>query len=67
MSELTASDILALNKNRDDNFLGGNGAGFIVLILFFLTMGGGFGGWGNNGSLTRQIFTKQSHQNQLKI
>ena len=69
MSELTASDILALNKDRDDNFLGGNGAGFIVLILFFLTMGGGFGGWGNNGSLTRadlhEAIASESTQNMI--
>ena len=44
-----------MTRNNDGLF-GGNGTGFIILILFFLTMGGGFGGWGNSGlqgSLTR--------------
>lgn len=47
---------MALNRDNDGIF-GGNGAGFIILILFFLTMGGGYG-WGNGnasmqGALTR--------------
>lgn len=47
---LTAGDILALTKDKDDNnFLEGNG---ILIILFFLILLGGFGGngfGGNNG------------------
>ena len=52
MSELTASDVLAMTRNNDNGIFGGNGASWlIILILFFLT-GGGFG-LGNNTALTR--------------
>lgn len=41
------ADVAAMMNNRDDGFLNGNG---ILIILFFLIFGGGFGGgWGNWG------------------
>lgn len=53
MSELTASDVLAMTRGKD-GFLEGNG--IIILILFFLMLGGG-GLFGGNsavqGALTR--------------
>lgn len=40
--------------NRNDGIFGGNGSWFIVLILFFLAMGGNFfGGNYERGNLTR--------------
>lgn len=67
MSELTASDVLAMNNSKGGLF-GENGIWFIVLILFFLGgFGGGFGGWGNNasqGALTRaELYDGLNSQN----
>lgn len=55
MGELSAADVLAM-KSNENGFLEGNG--IIILILFFLMLGGGFGGFGGanaamQGSLTR--------------
>lgn len=51
MSELTASDVLALTRDGDKGFLEGNG--IIILILFFLMFGNGF--WnGNGGNIAAQ-------------
>lgn len=41
---LSASDVLALTRNNEDGFMGGN-AWWVIIILLFL--GGGFG-YGNN-------------------
>lgn len=45
---------MALSRDNDGVF-GGNGTGFIILILFFLTMSNGFGGfgWNRGEALTR--------------
>lgn len=65
MGELSASDVFAMTRNDNNNFLEGNG--IIILLLFLLFMGGGFGGFnGNNamqGSLTRAEMT-DGFQNQ---
>lgn len=45
---------MALTKDNG-NLFGGNGAWFIVLILFFL---GGMGGWGNNNSAMQGAMTR---------
>lgn len=54
MADMTPADVMAINGSRD-NFLEGNG--IVILILFFLMFGGGFGGFGGNaatqGALTR--------------
>lgn len=45
-----------MSENYDEGMFGGSGLTLIVLILFFLTMNGGFGGFGNaatQGALTR--------------
>ena len=46
---LSIADAMALNQNKDDGFLQGNG---ILIILFFLIFfgGNGFGGFGNNAT-----------------
>lgn len=70
-SDLTASDVLAMTSRNNDTLFGGNGSGFIILILFFLSMGNGFGfgnnyanGAWNNGSLTRaELADSQAFQN----
>lgn len=48
MSELNASDVLAMTRNNGEGFLEGNG--IIILILFFLIFGFGGGGFGNNSA-----------------
>lgn len=55
MSDLSAADVLAMTKDNS-GFLEGNG--IIILLLFLLFLGGGFGTFGNTnasaqGSLTR--------------
>lgn len=62
------ADIAAATGDRNDGFLEGNGV--IIILLFFLMLGGGFGGFGGwggnaaNGALTRaelsQGFDNQS-------
>lgn len=60
MGDFSAADVLAMTRNEGSgSFLEGNG--IIILILFFLMLGGGFGGgWGNaagsaamQGTMTR--------------
>lgn len=54
MSDLSASDVLAMTRDNG-GFLEGNG--IIILLLFLLFLGGGFGGIGGNsamqGAMTR--------------
>lgn len=62
------ADIATATGDRNDGFLEGNGV--IIILLFFLMLGGGFGGFGGwggnaaNGALTRaelsQGFDNQS-------
>jgi hypothetical protein len=55
-SGLSVADLLqATGGNRNDGLFGGNGSGFIVLILFLLLMGGN--GWGGNNA-NAQNFTR---------
>jgi len=58
---------MALTKDNEGIF-GGSGITLIVLILFFLTIGGGWGNWGNNastqGALTRaELYDGLNSQN----
>ena len=54
MSDLTAADIAAMT--RKDGFLEGNG--IIILILFFLMFGGGFGGFGFGNAAAQGALTR---------
>lgn len=63
----SVADVLALTRNGDGMF-GGNGNGFVILILFILmaTGGfGGFGGFGGNGALTRAEMSQGFADNQI--
>lgn len=54
MGDLDAGDVLAMTSRDNGGFLEGNG--IIILLLFLLFLGGGFGGMGNaatQGALTR--------------
>ena len=58
------SDIASI-IGKNDGFLGGNGTGFVILILFLLMMGGG--AWGANNGYANQVnndflFTNLSNQ-----
>ena len=49
-SGLSASDVLALTRDRDDGFGFGGVGGFILLFIFLIAISGnGFGFGGNNG------------------
>lgn len=48
-SGLSASDVLALTRDRDDGMFGGYG-GFILLFIFLLALNGNGFGFGNSGS-----------------
>lgn len=54
MADLTPADVFAMNSGRDSGFLEGNG--IIILILFFLMLGGNWGGFG--GGVTQGAFTR---------
>lgn len=58
MSDLSTGDVLAM-QNRDGLF-GGNGSGFIILILFILlASGNGIGGlFGGNGAASQGALTR---------
>ena len=45
-------DILASLNGRGNDFFGGSGMGFIVILFLFAMMGGGFGFGGNNQMAT---------------
>lgn len=45
-------DILAAINGRGNDFFGGSGMGFIVILFLFAMMGGGFGFGGNNQMAT---------------
>lgn len=56
MADITPADMIAMSDRHDNGFLEGNG--IIILLLFFLFLGGGsgFSGFGNaatQGALTR--------------
>jgi len=60
MSDLSASDVLAMTK-ENGGFLEGNG--IIILLLFLLFLGGGFGGgFGNNASAMQNALTRAEMQ-----
>ena len=68
MSDLTASDVLAMTQGKGNDFLNGNG---ILIILFFLIFGmGGWGNWGGNaatqGALTRAELTEGLNNQSLQ-
>ena len=50
-SGLSASDVLALTRDNDNSFLGGNAGGILALIIVFILLFGN-GGWGNNNAAT---------------
>jgi hypothetical protein len=52
-SGLTASDVLALTKNNEDGFMGGNSWAWLIIILLFAG-GGNFGFGGNRGNCATQ-------------
>lgn len=55
MSDLTAADVLAMERGNDGIF-GGNGSGLIILLLFFLMMGGGF--WNRGDTSAQNALTR---------
>ncbi len=62
MADLSASDVLAMTRHGDGIF-GGNGSWFIVLILFFLSMGNAWGGR-SDGNFTRaELYEGLNSQN----
>lgn len=56
------SDIASIMNRNGDGLFGGNGSGFIILILFLLMMGGG--AWGNNayGAVAQGMATRSDIQ-----
>lgn len=68
MSSYSLSDIASILNRNEGGLFGGNGTGFIILILFLLMMGGG--AWGGNayaqGSLTRAEVQDGFNFNQLE-
>lgn len=50
-SGLSASDVLALTRDRDDGFGFGGVGGFILLFIFLMAIGGN-GFWGNGNGAT---------------
>lgn len=63
MSDLTAADIAAMT--RKDGFLEGNG--IIILILFFLVFGGGFGGFGFGNAAAQGALTRAELYDGLNV
>lgn len=55
-SGLSASDVLALTKDNDGLFGGGNAGGILALIIVFILLfgNGGWGGYGNRENLATQ-------------
>ena len=49
-SGLSASDVLALTRGKDDGFGFGGVGGFILLFIFLIALGGNGFGFGGNGS-----------------
>lgn len=49
-SGLSASDVLALTRDNDNGFLGGNAGGILALIIVFILLFGGNNMWGNNNN-----------------
>ena len=49
MSDMNLSDIAAVTRGADDNFLGGGSGALIILFLIIAMMGGG-GLWGNSAA-----------------
>lgn len=49
-SGLSASDVLALTRDRDDGFGFGGVGGFILLFIFLIALGGNGFGFGGNGT-----------------
>lgn len=48
-SGLSASDVLALTRDNNNGFLGGNAGGILALIIVFILLFGN-GGWGGNST-----------------
>ena len=48
-SGLSASDVLALTRDRDDGFGFGGVGGFVLLFIFIMAISGNGFGFGNNG------------------
>ena len=61
-SGLSASDVLALTRDRDDGMFGGVG-GFILLFIFLMAISGNGFGFGNNG--VSNAFAYSDLQNSL--
>ena len=61
-SGLSASDVLALTRDRDDGMFGGYG-GFILLFIFLLALNGNGFGFGGNGAAN--AFAYSDLQNSL--
>ena len=57
MSDLSASDVLAMTREQNDGIFGSGGTGFIILILFFLTMSSG-GLWNNANNTNQEALTR---------
>ncbi len=65
---LSAADILALTGNKDDGLFGGVGGTmgiFALIIIFILLFGGNGGFWGNNSGATVAALSTADLQNSL--
>ena len=49
---MSAADVLALTRNNDDGLFGGSMGIFSLIIIFILLFGGNGGFWGNNAGAT---------------
>ena len=47
MADMNVGEVLALARDNDN--WGGSGSWFVIVIILFALMGGGWGGFGNNG------------------
>lgn len=47
---MSAADVLALTRNNEDGLFGGSMGIFSLIIIFILLFGGNGGFWGNNGA-----------------
>lgn len=60
---LSAADVAAVMGNRGNGFLGGDGQGWWILLLFLFAMNGGWGnnnGFGNGGGAVPYMMTEST-------
>lgn len=52
---MSAADVLALTRGTDNGFFGGSMGIFSLIIIFILLFGGNGGFWGNNGNVATAL------------